>query len=103
MKKEQVMEVIKETLGLESKKETEGKFAEFDKIIKAVVEKLEVGDKAKIGSYLEVEKKHMEAKHTDARVGRNPRTKEAINIDAKDYPAFDKVTIKATKALSKAE
>ena len=101
MKKEQVLEVIKETLGLEGKKETENKFAEFDKIIKAVVEKLELGDKAKIGSFLEVEKKHVEAKHTDARVGRNPSNGNPINIDAKDYPAYDKVTIKATKALNK--
>ena len=103
MKKEQVVELVKETLGLESKKEAEGKLAEFDKIVKAVAEKLEDKDKAKIGLFIEVEKKHVEAKHTDARVGRNPKTGAPVDIEAKDYPAFDKVTVKATKALGKAE
>jgi len=101
MKKEQVIEVIKETLGLESKKEAEGKLAEFDKVVKAVTEKLEVKDKARIGSFVEVEKKHVEAKHSDARVGRNPKTGEPIQIEAKDTPAYDKVTIKGTKGLNK--
>lgn len=101
MKKEQVVELVKETLGLESKKEAEGKLAEFDKIVKAVAEKLEVDDKAKIGLFVELEKKHVEAKHTDARVGRNPKTGQPVNIEAKDTPAHDKVAVKATKQLNK--
>jgi len=101
MKKEQVVEVIKKTLGLESKKEAEGKLLEIDRIVKAVVEKLEVGDKAKIGSFVEAEKKHVEAKHTDAREGRNPKTGVSIQIEAKDTPSHDKVIIKGTKALNK--
>jgi nucleoid DNA-binding protein len=103
MKKEQVLDLTKEVLELGSKKEVEAKLAEFDKLVKAFAEKLEVGDKAKLGSFIEIEKKHVEAKHTDARVGRNPRTGESIQIPAKDTPAHDEVKIKATKALSKAE
>jgi nucleoid DNA-binding protein len=101
MIKEQVMELTKEVLELGSKKEVEAKLAEFDKLVKAFAEKLEVGDKAKLGSFVEIEKKHVEAKHTDARVGRNPKTGEPVNIGAKDYPAHDVVTVKATKALNK--
>lgn len=103
MKKEELVLLVKELFELESKKEAEAKLAEFDTLVKAVVDKLEVGQKAKVGSFVEIEKKHVEAKHKDARVGRNPKTGAPVNIDAKDIPAHDLVTVKATKALNKAE
>jgi len=98
MKKLELVTFTMETLGFEKKKEAEEFLAKVDKLVKAVGDE---GSKTKIGEYIEVEKKHVEAKHKDARKGRNPRTKEVIDIPAKDYPAFDKVTIKATKSLNK--
>ena len=42
-------------------------------------EKLEAGDKVKLGDRLVIEKKHKEA-----RVGRNPKTNEPVNVPPKD-------------------
>ena len=42
-------------------------------------EKLEAGDKVKLGDRLVIEKKHKEA-----RVGRNPKTNEPVDVPAKD-------------------
>ena len=93
LKKEQVVEVVKEVLELGSKKEAEAKLSEIDTIVKAVAEKLAVGDKARIGSFLEVE-----FKHVDAKTARNPKTGEAISVAEKDI-----YKVKGTKALNKAE
>jgi nucleoid DNA-binding protein len=101
MNKAELVLLVKELFELESKKEAELKLAEVDTLVEAIAKKLEDKKKVTVGKYLTVEKKHVEAKHTDARVGRNPSNGEPINIDAKDYPAYDKVTIKQTKALNK--
>jgi nucleoid DNA-binding protein len=101
MKKEELVVLVKELFELGSKKEAEAKLAEVDTLVEAIAEKLEPKKKVTVGKYLVVEKKHVEAKHTDARVGRNPRTGESLQIPAKDVPAHDVVTVKATKALNK--
>jgi DNA-binding protein HU-beta len=100
MKKADLLTFTVETLGFEKKKEAEDFLAKVDKLVKAVADE---GSKTKIGEYIEVEKVHVEAKHKEAREGRNPRTGETLQIPAKDIPAHDEVKIKATKALSKAE
>lgn len=101
MKKEEILQLVKEIFKCETKKEAEEYLGSIDTLVETIAEKLE--GKAKVGKYIEVEKKHVEAKHSDARVGRNPKTGQPIQIEAKDTPAHDKVTIKATKALGKAE
>ncbi len=98
MKKADLLALTVETLGFEKKKEAEDFLAKIDTLVKAVADE---GSKTKIGEYIEIEKVHVEEKHREARVGRNPRTGEPVNIDAKDVPAHDEVKIKGTKALNK--
>ena len=100
MKKSDLLAFTVETLGFEKKKEAEDFLAKVDKLVKAVADE---GSKTKIGEYIEVEKVHVAEKHREAREGRNPRTGEPVQIQAKTTPAHDEIKIKATKALSKAE
>lgn len=97
MKKADLLALTVETLGFEKKKEAEDFIAKVDKLVKAVADE---GSKTKIGEYIEVEKVHVEEKHREAREGRNPRTKETIQIPAKTIPAHDEVKIKATKKIN---
>jgi len=99
MIKDEVLQIVKELFKCETKKEAEEYLVSVDTLVEAIAKKLE--GKAKIGKYIEVEKKHVEAKHSDARVGRNPSTGAEIQIPAKDKDAYDKVTIKATNKLNK--
>ena len=62
MRKNEVLELVKNALGLESKKDAEGFLKEVDALIVALENGLEVGDKAKIGSRLSIEKKHIPAR-----------------------------------------
>ena len=58
-------------------------------VVESITEALEKGDKVQLigfGSF--------EVKNRAARIGRNPKTKEAIEIEASKYPVF-----KAGKAL----
>lgn len=101
IKKDAIIGLIKEEFELGSKREAEELIEKLDKVIETVKLSLRVDEKASIGKYVSIEKRHIEAKHTDARVGRNPRTGESLQIPAKDVPAHDVVTVKATKALNK--
>jgi len=101
MKKDEILQMVKDLFKCETKKEAEEYLVSVDTLVEAIAEKLEVKGKAKIGKYIEIEKKHIEAKHSDARVGRNPRTGAEIQIPAKDVLAYDKVTIKGSKGLNK--
>lgn len=98
MKKADLLTFTVEVLGLEKKKDAEEFLSKIDKLVKAVADE---GSKTKIGEYIEIEKVHVEEKHREARVGRNPKTGEALQIPAKDIPAHDEVKIKHTKALNK--
>lgn len=62
MKKNQLVELVKNALALETKKEAEGFLAEVDAVMEALANGLEVGDKAKLGNHVVVEKVHVEAK-----------------------------------------
>jgi nucleoid DNA-binding protein len=97
MKKSDLLTFTVETLGFEKKKDAEEFLLKIDTLVKAVADE---GSKTKIGEYIEIEKKHVEAKHKDARKGRNPRTKEVIDIPEKDIPAHDEIKIKATKKIN---
>jgi nucleoid DNA-binding protein len=101
IKKDTIIGLIKDKFELSSKKEAEELLEKLDKVIETVKLSLKVDEKANIGKYLVAEKKHIEAKHTDAKIGRNPRTGEPVDIKEKDIPAHDEIKIKSTKALNK--
>ena len=88
LKKETVIEVLQGINEGLTKKGANDEIKKIDVLVEGLVEKLEVGDKAKIGEYFTIEKKHVDAKQ-----GRNPSNGEIIDIKAKDV-----VVIKATKA-----
>lgn len=79
MNKAELINAAAEKAGL-SKKDTE---AAVDAAIKAITEALAAGDKVQLvgfGSF--------EVKKRAARVGRNPKTKEPIEIPASTVPVF---------------
>lgn len=101
MKKDEILQLVKEIFKCETKKDAEEYLGSIDTLVETIAEKLEIKGKTKIGKYIEVEKKHVEAKHTDARIGRNPSNGAEIQIPAKDTVAHDEIKIKGTKALNK--
>ena len=85
MKKTELITAIAEATGL-TKKDAEGILtATFD----TIAQELAKGEKVQVSGF-----GIFEVKEREARVGRNPRTKEAIEIPASKVPAF-----KAAKAL----
>ncbi|MBY6838819.1 HU family DNA-binding protein [Clostridium botulinum] len=82
MLKKEVLGLIKEKLELGSIKEVEGFVEKIDNVIEAIGEHLEIDDKATIG------KLQLTKKKSEARVGRNPKTGEPVNIP-------EKISIKA--------
>lgn len=90
MKKSELVQAISEKMEL-SKAEAARRIDAMDVIVETIAETLEVGDKAKIGNYIVVEKKEV-----PARTGRNPKTGEALNIAEKVV-----VKVKATAAAKK--
>lgn len=88
LKKEVIIEVIQSQTEGQTKKGANEEIKKLDELIVALVEKLEVGDKIKVGEYFTIEKKHKEAG-----VARNPKTGEIINVVEKNI-----IVIKATKA-----
>lgn len=91
MNKEGLLELTKNALGLETKKEAEGFLKEVDALMEALSNGLEIGTKVKVGKYIEVAKVHKEAT-----TARNPKTGESIAVPEKDV-----VKVKALKALNK--
>ena len=90
MKKSELVQAISEKMEL-SKAEAARRIDAMDIIVETIAETLEVGDKAKIGNYIVVEKKEV-----PARTGRNPKTGEVLNIAEKVV-----VKVKATAAAKK--
>ena len=91
LKKEVIIEVIQGQTEGQTKKGANEEIKKIDELVEKLVEKLEVGDKIKVGEYFTITKTHK-----DATTGRNPKTGETINIEAKDI-----VVIKATDAGKK--
>ena len=88
MNKTELIAVVAEKSGM-TKKDTEQIVnATFDTIASALMK----GEKVQLSGF-----GIFETKEREARVGRNPRTKEAIQIPASKAPAF-----KASKALKDA-
>ena len=90
MKKSELVQAISEKMEL-SKAEAARRIDAMDVIVETIADTLEVGDKAKIGNYIVVEKKEV-----PARTGRNPKTGEVLNIAEKVV-----VKVKATAAAKK--
>ena len=88
MKKTELIAAVAEKTGLTKKDAERVINATFDSITAAMAE----GDKVAIAGF-----GNFEVKTREARVGRNPRTKETIEIPASKLPAF-----KAAKALKDA-
>ena len=90
MKKSELVQAISEKMEL-SKAEAARRIDAMDVIVETIAETLEVGDKAKIGDYIVVEKKEV-----PARTGRHPKTGEVLNIAEKVI-----IKVKATAAAKK--
>ena len=88
MKKTELIAAVAEKTGLTKKDAERVVNATFESITAAMAE----GDKVAIAGF-----GNFEVKTREARVGRNPRTKETIEIPASKLPAF-----KAAKALKDA-
>ena len=88
MNKTELIAVAAESAGL-TKKDTE---RVLNAALNAITTSLEKGEKVQLSGF-----GTFEAKEREARIGRNPRTKETIQIPATRLPAF-----KASKALKDA-
>ena len=88
MNKTELVAVVAEKAGLSKKDSEKAVNAVFDSITSALV----AGDKVQLVGF-----GAFEVREREARVGRNPRTKEEIKIEASRAPAF-----KAGKALKDA-
>lgn len=93
MNKEQLLETIREALGLETIKEAEGFIKEVDAMMVALANGLNSDEKAKVGKYLTIVKKHSEAKSGVSKIGgvEKPWTTEAK----------DTLKVKVSKTLIK--
>ncbi|MBD3167674.1 hypothetical protein GF324_13825 [bacterium] len=79
MNKAELVDAIAKKTG-ETKRKTEGF---VDAFVETVMDTVAKGEKVSVVGFGNFERKHREA-----RKGRNPRTGDVIQIDAKNYPAF---------------
>lgn len=86
MRKQELVTLTKDALGLQSKVEAEGFLKEVDALFVSLANGLEVGDKAKVGEYFTVEKVHVEEK-----------SGVAMGVEY-TTPAHDTLKIKLTKS-----
>ena len=89
MNKNELLDLLKEKAGFETKKEVEKFFDKLDVVVEAVAQALEVDQKVKVGNYIAVEKKH-----TEGRVGE-------INGVKYTSEAKDVIKIKGTGLVKK--
>ena len=79
MTKKELAAKVAEGTGISQAKANEA----LDAVMNAIIEAVAAGDKVALAGFGTFEKKHRAA-----RVGRNPRTKETVEIPASDTPAF---------------
>lgn len=91
MGKQEVLEILKEKLDFESKKESEEFLKNIDLAVEVLSKQLEIDKKAKLGNYIVVEKKSVEEKSGE------------INGVAYTKPAHNAIKIKSTKAIKDLE
>ena len=85
MNKKELVAKVAESTGLSQVKAT----VALDAVLNSITDAVAAGDKVNLAGFGIFEKKHREA-----RTGRNPQTREAVEIPASDAPAF-----KAAKAF----
>lgn len=103
MKKDEILEVIKEIFETKTKKEADEILAKIDSVVEVIGDKLDVKKKATLGKFISIEKKFVEAKPAKdgeiTQVINGEKIKKPYHTEAK--PAHNEVKIKATKQLNK--
>lgn len=81
LKKDKVIEIVGNAIGVE-KKEAEGFLKEVDAVMEALANTLPVEEKANLGHFLTVEKKHVDAKNGVSKMGgvETPWTTKAKDV-----------------------
>ena len=79
MTKPEILTTIVENGLTETKKEAIKLLEKVTALVDLFEEKLEAGDKVKLGDRLVIEKKHKEA-----RIGRNPKTGASVSVPPRD-------------------
>ena len=95
LKKEVLVDVVKEALELKTKKSAEDFVANFDVVMDAVIDRLEANEGIKLGSYIRVEKVMQDEKEIPE------RTLNGVTYPAHTAPAKEVVKIKKTSAVNK--
>lgn len=96
LKKETLVEVVKDALELKTKKSAEDFVADLDKVVDAVVDTLEVNEGIKLGSYIRVEKVIQSEREMAE------KTLNGTVIPAHTVPAKEVIRIKKTGKVNKA-
>lgn len=89
MNKNELLELSKEVIGFDTKKQSGEFLDDVDKLFEGLANKLEVGQKVRIGQYITLEKKFVEEKSGVA-LGKEYTT-----------PAHDVLKVKGTSLLKK--
>ena len=95
LKKEVLVDVVKEALELKTKKSAEDFVANFDVVMDEVIDRLGADEGIKLGSYIRVEKVMQDEKEIPE------RTLNGVTYPAHTAPAKEVVKIKKTSAVNK--
>lgn len=95
LKKEVLVDVVKEALELKTKKSAEDFVANFDVVVDAVIDRLGVDEGIKLGSYIRVEKVMQDEKEVPE------RTLNGVTYPSHTAPAKEVVKIKKTSAVNR--
>ena len=95
LKKEVLVDVVKEALELKTKNSAEDFVANFDVVMDAVIDRLGADEGIKLGSYIRVEKVMQDEKEIPE------RTLNGVTYPAHTAPAKEVVKIKKTSAVNK--
>lgn len=89
MDKKELLELLKEKVGFETKKEAGEFLDKIDLAFEVIAKALQVDDKVRVGSYFTLEKKHVEGKSGE------------INGKAYSTEAREEIKIKKSSLLKK--
>ena len=82
-KRSEIVELLKEKGQFETKKEAVEFLDKVDEVVKVIGQELRIDDKAKLGSYIAIEKKHVESKSGELKgVAYTTEAKDVIKIKA---------------------
>ena len=95
LKKEILVETVKEALELKTKKSAEDFVANLDVVVDAVIDRLGVNEGIKLGSYIRVEKVMQDEKEIPE------RTLKGVTYPKHTAPAKEVVKIKKTSIVNR--